>query len=726
MTVNKASKLDRYPIPKIEDLFAQLAGGKLFTKLDLSHAYQQLVLDDESREYVVINTQRGLFRYNRLPFGVSSAPGIFQRVMESILCGIPGVVVYIDDILVTGSTNAEHLAALEEALRRLEEAGLRLKKDKCEFLAKSVIYLGHVIDAEGLHPIQEKVRAVQDAPAPKNATELKSYLGLLSYYSKFLRDLATVLAPLYKLLKREEPWTGGTAQREEFQKSKDLLLSTQVLVHFDPELEIHVACDASDFGIGAVLSHKMPDSTEKPVGFVSRTLNESEKKYSQIEKEALACVVGVTRFHSYLCGHHFTLQTDHKPLLTLLHEHKSIPQQAANRIQRWAWKLAAYEYTIAWRASGAHANADALSRLPLPEAPASTTVPAELALMVEQMDDHPVTARQIEQMDDHPVTARQIATWTRRSPELAMVHRYILEGWPEKVQEELKPYWTRRLELSLLDGCILWGSRVVIPLPGRDGLLAELHGGHPGVSRMKALARGLVWWPLLDRDIESTVRQCPHCQQGQSAPPVAPMQPWTWPTHPWSRLHIDFAGPMGGKMFLVVIDAHVLPMTIASSATTIQGLRQLFSQFGIPDTIVSDNGPQFASQEFLVFCKHNGIHHIRVSPYHPSSNGLAERAVIIFKSGLKKQTQGTLVDRIARFLFQYRNTPHTTTGSPPAELLMGRRLRSRLDLVKPSIGQRVQDKQCRQQLDHDKHAKARGFVEGEKVFVKNHRNLGRL
>ena len=186
----------------------------------------------------------------------------------------------LDDILVTGSTNAEHLAALEpsDVWRRW---GCVLRKTKCVFLAESVIYLGHVIDAEGLHPIQEKVRAVQDAPdpAPKNATELKSYLGLLSYYSKFLRDLATVLAPLYKLR------LGALRKERHFRSQRNLLLSSQVLVHFDPELEIHVACDASDFGIGAVLSHKMPDSTEKPVGFVSRTLNESEKKYSQIEKE---------------------------------------------------------------------------------------------------------------------------------------------------------------------------------------------------------------------------------------------------------------------------------------------------------------------------------------------------------------------------------------------------------------------------------------------------------
>ena len=305
MTVNQASRLDKYPIPKIEDLFAKMSGGTKFTKLDLSQAYQQVRLDEESKKYVVINTHKGLFQYNRLPFGVSSAPGIFQRVMESLLGNIPGVVVYIDDILITGKADEEHLVALEEVLERLQKAGLRLKKPKCVFMAASVQYLGHRIDAQGLHPKPEKVEAVKNAPRPKNVMELNTYLGLLSYYTKFLPNLSAVLAPLYQLLSADVSWHWGREQSQAFQKSKDLLLSSQVLVHFDPNLEIVLACDASDYGLGAVLSHCLPDGSEKPVAFVSRTLSDSERKYSQIEKEALACVVGVTRFRSLWSQIHF-------------------------------------------------------------------------------------------------------------------------------------------------------------------------------------------------------------------------------------------------------------------------------------------------------------------------------------------------------------------------------------------------------------------------------------
>ena len=350
-TVNQASKVDKYPIPKIEDLFTSLAGGKSFTTLDMSQAYQQLLLDEPSKKLVVINTPKGLFQYNRLPFGISSAPGIFQRVMDTLLQGIVGIVVYLDDILITGSSNAEHLASLKEVLTRLEKAGLRLNQKRSQFLAPSITYLGYRIDSEGLHPTEDKLKAVQSAPQPNNVTELKAYLGLLTYYGRFLPHLPSVLAPLYALLHQSAEWQWGSTEQESFRKSKELLLSSQVLVHFDPKLPVLLACDASSYGIGAVLAHKMPDGTERPIGFASRTLSAPEKQYSQIEKEGLACVFGVRRFHAYLIGRHFTLVTDHKPLLSLFQEYKPIPSHASARIQRWALTLAAYEYTFTARST---------------------------------------------------------------------------------------------------------------------------------------------------------------------------------------------------------------------------------------------------------------------------------------------------------------------------------------------------------------------------------------
>ncbi|XP_033992105.1 uncharacterized protein K02A2.6-like [Trematomus bernacchii] len=219
LTVNTVSSLEQYPIPRMEDLFAALTGGKQFTKLDMSHAYQQILMDDESKKYLTVNTHRGLFTYNRLPFGVASAPAIFQRTLEGLLQGIPFVAVYLDDILVSGVDEEDHLQNLETVLAKLEEAGLRLRRSKCTFLEEEVEYLGHRVDAQGLHPMEKKVKAIMEAPNPTNVTELKSYLGLLNYYNTFLPNLATLLAPLHELLRQDVRWTWQKKQEEAFKKS---------------------------------------------------------------------------------------------------------------------------------------------------------------------------------------------------------------------------------------------------------------------------------------------------------------------------------------------------------------------------------------------------------------------------------------------------------------------------------------------------------------------------
>ena len=273
LTVNQVAKSDSFPLPRIEDLFSTLAGGQAFTKLDLAHAYQQVPLEESSRQYVTVNTTQGLFRYNRLPFGMAAAPAIFQRTMENLLRGVPQVTMYIDDILITGKSEEEHLRYLAEVLQRLKDPGMRLKKSKCCFLLPEVEYLGHRISSEGLHPTEEKVQAVRSAPRPQNVTQLKSFLGLVSYNGKFLPNLASTLAPLYRLLQKRTTWSWGASQEEAFTGAKAQLTSSCLLVHYESQRELVLACDASPYGIGAVLSHKMDDGTEKPVAFASRTLS---------------------------------------------------------------------------------------------------------------------------------------------------------------------------------------------------------------------------------------------------------------------------------------------------------------------------------------------------------------------------------------------------------------------------------------------------------------------
>ena len=714
VTINSAAKIERYPIPRIEDLFATLSGGQKFTKLDLSHAYLQVPLDEASCHLATINTHKGLFEYTRLPFGIASAPSIFQRIMENLLQGIPRVCVYLDDILVTGATEQEHLANLAQVLQRLEAAGMKLKRPKCAFLLKSVSYLGHVISAEGLHTAELKVKAIVDAPDPRNLTELRSFLGLVNYYGKFLPNLANTLAPLYKLLRQTVAWKWGPRQKQAFRHVKKLLKSNKVLTHFNDQLPLLLECDASPYGVGAVLSYRLPDGTEKPVSFASRTLSKAESNYAHIDKEALAIIFGVKRFHQYLFGRHFEIKTDHRPLTHLFSESKGVPTMASGRIQRWALLLSAYDYTIRYKQGKLNANADALSRLPLPSAIDHTPIPAEIVHLMEHLSTTPLSSSQIQR-------------WTDQDPTLSKVKRWVLEGWPEspEADQELSPYVKRRFELGVEGGCLLWGCRVVVPSQGRKRALQMLHEGHPGIARMKSLARSYMWWPGMDKDIEHQVKACSDCQSTRKDPPPVPLHPWTWPERPWSRVHIDYAGPMEGKMFLLMMDAHSKWMEVhvtnsATSTATIELLRRTFATHGLPEVMVSDNGTAFTSSEFAEFVKRNGIRHVRTPPYHPSSNGLVERAVQTFKGSFKRSRQGSINTRVSRFLFTYRMTPHSSTGISPAELMFGRKLHCQLDLLKPSRGRKARQAQDQQRKTRDKRSKLRSFKLNEQVYVRNY------
>ncbi|BFZ25831.1 hypothetical protein BsWGS_28870 [Bradybaena similaris] len=717
ITVNTVAKADIYPLPRFEELFAKVAGGKSFTKLDLTHAYQQLPLSDESKDLTTINTQRGLFRYNRLPFGVSAAPAIFQRTMDCLLQDIPQVAVFLDGILVTGDTDENQVLHLREVLSRLDAEGFRLKKEKCEFMLPEVTYLGHRITAQGIQPTTDKVRAVQDAPAPQNATELKSFLGLVNFYGKFLPHLSTVLSPLNSLLRKGVAFNWGEKQSSAFKKVKAMLASTELLAHFNPELEVSLSCDASSVGLGAVLAHKYPNGTERPIAFASRSLNKAEQRYSNIEREALAVTFGVKKFRDYIFGRHFWLYSDHKPLMTLFNEHKPIPSEVSPRIQKWAMQLSAYNYTFCYKPSSCMTHADALSRLPTPTTSSEVEAPEEFILLMDHLNTIPVSAADIQKATD-------------RDPVLSRVGQYTLSGWPSHLPKQfqiaLKQYKVHETEFSVENGCVLFRTRVVVPQSCKRAMLDELHSCHPGINKMKSLARSYVWWPGINQDIERTVCECDACQQVRHMPEKAPLHPWEWPEKPWSRIHVDFAGPFMGHLFLVVVDSHskwteVRMMTKITAEKTTSSLRELFGTHGLPDTIVSDNGPTFTCSDFKRFVQENGIRHVLVTPYHPASNGLAERAVQTFKESMKKMSAKLPIhQKLSLFHLNQHTTPHTTTGVPPAELLMRRSLRTRLDLARPDLSRKVADAQAKQKHYHDRSVKDRDFVVGDRVYARNY------
>ena len=448
-------------------------------------------------------------------------------------------------------------------------------------------------------------------------------------------------------------------------------------------------------------------------------MNSAQRGYSQIEKEALSIVFGVRKFYQYLYGRHFTLITDHRPLLTIFGPKNAIPSMAAARLQRWALFLSGFQYEIKYKNTKVHGNADGLSRLP----PSKSTVkPSSKSL--DCVDVYLFSHLN----DSLPVTSQMISRETSKDPVLSKVCNMIVSGWPHQSgdNDDLDPYYKRQHELSLLQGCVMWGTRVVIPPKFRTTVLEELHVGHVGMVKMKGIARSFIWWPGINGVIEQLARSCPDCACIQNTPVKSPLHPWIWPAKPWQRIHVDFAGPFCGHMYFVVVDAHskwpeVIMMETTTSTKTINVLRHLFASHGIPEQIVSDNGPQFISKEFKDFTVSNGIKHHLSVPYHPATNGQVERFVQTMKQAIRAGSASSVQQRLDCFLLSYRNSPHSTTKETPAMLFLGRPLHSRLDLLKPDVTSTVVGKQATEIGVRESRSKPREFSEGQSVLVKNYR-----
>lgn len=720
--LNAALEPHEYPLPLPEDLFAKLNGGKYFATLDLAEAYLQLEVEPESRKLLTINTHRGLYQYNRLPFGVKTAPAIFQQVMDTMLSGVPGVAAYLDDIIVMGGTENELHHRLEEVMKRIRDYGFHLRADKCKFLMKSIKFLGFVIDQHGRRPDAENIEVIDRLPAPTDITSLRSFLGMISHYSEFLPEMHRLRYPLNQLLVKDVDWNWSRQCQQTFDKLKSLLKSDLLLTHYNPELEIILATDASSYGIGAVISHRFPDGSEKAVAHAARALTMTERNYSQIEKEALAIVFSVQKFHKMLYGRRFTLLTDHKPLLAIFGSKKGIPTYTASRLQRWATLLLGYDFQMKYISTDSIGQADALSRLI--NTGKREPEDAVIAAMKKEPDVSLVLQDAVRSL---PVTARMVQEETKRDETLQEVLRYIRNGWPKNCpKKELIQFFTRRGSLSEIDSCLFFAERIIVPEVLRQRVLRQLHKGHPGISRMKALARSYVFWPMMDSQLEEVGRSCSNCACASKRPIKTELQTWPIPDSPWSRIHVDFAGPINGVSFLILIDAYskwpevvVMPNTSASS--TIRALRHVFSHHGYPENLISDNGPQFTSSLFTDFCDMNGVKHTRTAPYHPQSNGQAERFVDTMKRALAKSMgEGTLEERLECFLLNYRVTPNPNApdGKSPSELLMGRRLRTTLDLMIPKHPVApVRNRKMEYQYNRHHGAQKKRFNVGEPVFA---------
>ncbi|XP_046744301.1 uncharacterized protein K02A2.6-like [Diprion similis] len=610
-------------VRKAGDLFTSLPGSKFFTKLDLCNAYQQLELSEESRKFLTINTHVGLFQYTRLSFGVSSAPAIFQLVIDQML-------------------------------------------------------LDFRVNSEGRHPTKEKIEVVLEAPMPQDVSQLRSFLGFIGYYSCFLPDLSTVLKPLYYLLEsnRVLKWTKDCKQAFENVK---VMLCNQVITHFDSTKPVVLACDASSYGVGAVILHIMQKGEERPIAFASKSLTKAEQNYAQIEREGLAIIFGLKKFHIFLAGRKFVLITDHKPL-KIFGNKSGVPVMSTARLTRWAIILSSYQYDIKYKPGKDMGNADGLSRLPL-----------------QSKSNERGECYNISSIKDWPLSGKEISKFTIKDKILAKLLDFTLFGWPKSCpSDEIKPFFLRKNTLSVEQNCVIWENRVLVPDLLQKKVLDLLHEGHSGIVQTKMLARSFVWWPGIDKAIENLVKEWEFCQRMVDDVEAVTSHPWSWTINILERVHLDF-GEYKGTELLILRDSfskwvEVFVMTTTTSQSVIVELRTFFAMFGLPELVVSDNGTQLLSKEIEIFFHGNGIKHRTSPPYRSKSNGLAENSVKLVKKALAKLDlqddragiKRSIQHKLDHFLFSYRNTPHVTTGKSPTELFLKRKPRTPLSMLKPS------------------------------------------
>nr|XP_012149735.1 PREDICTED: uncharacterized protein K02A2.6-like [Megachile rotundata] len=610
-----------------------MAGGTVFSKIDLLQAHLELEIRPEDRELLTINTHKGLYKPTQLMYGVASAPAIWQRTIKNISKDIPGVVVFLDDI------------------------------HKSEFFTDQIQYCGYIINKSGIHKAPDKIEAINNVRRPTNITELRSFLGMIHYYDRFIPNLSSILKPLNTLLQKEVKYEWSPDCEKSFQAAKKAFTIT-------------LATDASPYGVGAVLSHIFPDGSEKAIQYASRTLSKAQQAYAQIDKEAFAIIFRIKKFYQYLQGSKFTLITDHRPLTQIFSPAKSLPVFTAARMQHYALFLQSFNYDIQYRKSELHANADCLSRLP---------IPATDTYECDTIDEfHKATFNIL------PVTAEQVAQATLEDKELSKLLKCIRTGRGDLKNNRF--HSVPLAEFTLFNNVIFRDHKVVIPVKLQKRKLQELHSGHFGVVRMEHLARGYVWWNKIDNDIENLVKNCSECNAYKNNPTQITHHIWEPANVPFQRVHIDFAGPFLGHYFFVLVDAYTKWPEIhvgnnINSQVTIEICRKIFAIYGLPQYLVSDNGRAFVSKEFTDFLKVNGITQRLTAPYHPATNGQAERYVQILKNSLKrmKADRTNIQPALQQLLIQYRNTPHAKTGISPAELLFSRKLRTRLDLLRPTV-----------------------------------------
>ena len=659
ITINPILRQHASITPEPEDLFANLGGARIFSKIDLENAFLQIPLDESSQELTTLNTPFGLYSMRFLPFGWHVSSSVFQTVMNDIIKDVPNVISYQDDLLVYGKDEQQHDSALQQLLEKLIQYNVRINKTKSIFRKNEIQYLGYLVTGEGIQPDPKKFMPIMSAEEPQNQQELHSVLGCLQYYSRFTQDFARIAACLFDLCKKDSEFDWQDCHSQALRQLKNSIFNRKLKPFTMTSENTRLICDASEKAIGGVL-----EQDGSPVICISRKLSASETGYSQTQKEALAIHWCVKRLHKYLYGLQFTIVTDHKSLIHIFNPRGSISKATSNMLQRWSWRLSSYNYDVEFQNGTRIPQADFLSRYAKAEVCSESDV-----LFVQPL----------------PIDASTISQETKRF--YGPVLRAVKGGWSTKAKRQFRELYVNREEISVtIEGHLVFRELTIIPPCLRKQLMEHLHVGHVGVEKMKSLARLLCWWPSINADLQNFVRHCQNCTtKSRNTPSNWSAWPATYEVN--QRIHIDYAGPfLGGHYCLVFVDSYskwpeVFLTKKADAAFTERCLRSYFSREGVPQTLVSDNGTHFTEAKLNQWLSSLHVVHLYSAPRHPKSNGLAENFIKTLKQAISSEIKeinnsGELERFIQSFLFQYRNAEHCTTRQRPSVLFRGRPLNS--------------------------------------------------